>query len=237
MTKMGCDVVERERTRAATVLLSASAHMSPIPRFPVLLVALTGNIASGKSTVAARFASLGAHIIDADLLAREVVEPGTPALAEIVERWGRDILAPGGRLDRAALGSIVFADRSEREALNAIVHPRVEALRRQRVADARARGDRVIICDIPLLFEKGLDGAFDAVILVDASRSTRRARLMELRALSADAADQMIDAQMSAEQKRDGADYIIENNGTPAALGIRVDDVWQSLIRRECAHR
>ena len=234
---MGCDVVERERTRAATVLLSASAHMSPIPRFPVLLVALTGNIASGKSTVAARFASLGAHIIDADLLAREVVEPGTPALAEIVERWGRDILAPGGRLNRAALGRIVFADRSEREALNAIVHPRVEALRRQRVADARARGDRVIICDIPLLFEKGLDGAFDAVILVDASRSTRRARLMELRALSADAADQMIEAQMSAEQKRDGADYIIENNGTPAALGIRVDDVWQSLIRRECAHR
>ena len=234
---MGCDVVERERTRAATVLLSASAHMSPIPRFPVLLVALTGNIASGKSTVAARFASLGAHIIDADLLAREVVEPGTSALAEIVQRWGRDILAPGGRLNRAALGRIVFADRSEREALNAIVHPRVEALRRQRVADARARGDRVIICDIPLLFEKGLDGAFDAVILVDASRSTRRARLMELRALSADAADQMIDAQMSAEQKRDGADYIIENNGTPAALGIRVDDVWQSLIRRECAHR
>ena len=95
----------------------------------------------------------------------------------------------------------------------------------------------MIICDIPLLFEKGLDGAFDAVILVDASRSTRRSRLMELRALSADAADQMIDAQMSAEQKRDGADYIIENNGTPAALGIRVDHVWQSLVQRECAHR
>ena len=236
MTKMVCDVDERERTRAAAIPLSASSRMFPLPRFPVLLIALTGNIASGKSTVAARFASLGAHIIDADLLAREVVEPDTPALAEIVERWGRDILAPGGRLDRAALGRIVFADTSEREALNAIVHPRVEALRRQRVADARTRGDRVIICDIPLLFEKGLDGAFDAVILVDASRSTRRSRLMELRALSADAADQMIDAQLSAEQKRDGADYIIENNGTPAALGTRVDDVWLSLMQRERAH-
>ena len=106
---MGCDVVERERTRAAAVLLSASAHMSPIPRFPVLLIALTGNIASGKSTVAARFASLGAHIIDADLLAREVVEPGMPALAEIVARWGRDILAPDERLDRAKGGNCVMA--------------------------------------------------------------------------------------------------------------------------------
>ena len=233
---MGCDVVERERTRAATVLLSASAHMSPIPRFPVLLVALTGNIASGKSTVAARFASLGAHIIDADLLAREVVEPGMPALAEIVARWGRDILAPDERLDRVALRRIVFADASAREALNAIVHPRVEALRRQRVTDARARGERVIICDIPLLFENGLDGAFDAVILVDASRSTRHARLVERRSLSADAADQMIDAQMSAERKRDGADYIIENNDTPDALRARVDEVWQALVENDSAH-
>lgn len=201
----------------------------------MLLIALTGNIASGKSTVAARFASLGAHIIDADLLAREVVEPGMPALAEIVARWGRDILAPDERLDRAALRRIVFADTSARGALNAIVHPRVEALRRQRVTAARARGERVIICDIPLLFENGLDAAFDAVVLVDASRTIRHARLVERRSLSADAADQMIDAQMSAERKRDGADYVIENNDTPDALRARVDEVWQALIQRDSA--
>jgi dephospho-CoA kinase len=183
--------------------------------------------------VAARFASLGAHIIDADLLAREVVAPGMPALDEIVARWGKSMLTDDCHLDRGALRRIVFDDKVQREALNAIVHPRVEALRIQRVAEAQKGEAPIIIYDIPLLFEGGKDDAFDAIVLVDAPRSTRRARLTELRRLSPEQADQMLDAQMNAEHKRAKADYIIENDGTMEALFARVDEVWRALLARD----
>lgn len=202
----------------------------------MLLVALTGNIASGKSEVARRLAEHGAVIIDADVLAREVVEPGTPALAEIADRWGKRVLRPDGALDRGALRAIVFASAADRDALNAIVHPRVAMLRDARIAAARAAGAGVVVCDIPLLFETGGADRFDAVIVVHASAATRRARLLAHRTLTADDADRMIAAQLPTAQTRRLADYVIENEGTIADLTVQVDRLWESLARRAKQH-
>jgi dephospho-CoA kinase len=198
----------------------------------VLLVALTGNIASGKSTLAHRLASLGALVIDADVLAREVVEPGSPALDEIRERWGSAVFHADGSLDRQALGRIVFADEREREALNAIVHPRVEARRSVMLDEARARGELLVVSDIPLLFEAGLEKRFDVVVLVDAPRDVRRERLMARRGLSAVDAERMIAAQLPSESKRARADYVIENAGSVEELIARADELWSELLRR-----
>ena len=195
----------------------------------MLLVGLTGNIASGKSTVARRLAELGATVIDADLLAREAVAPGEPALAAIIERWGPGILAPDGSLDRAGLRTRVFSDAVELEALNSIVHPEVGERRDRLVAAAHARGDRVVVCDIPLLFERGLAADFDKVVLVDAPRDLRLDRLMRDRALATDEATRMIAAQMPAELKRARADIVIDNDGPHAALRARVDALWTDL--------
>src|SRR5687767_2525609 len=134
----------------------------------MLLVGLTGNIASGKSTVAQLLSERGATIIDADVLARRAVERGSAAFEAIVQRWGTSVLAPDGNLDRAALRRTVFGNPKELEALNGIVHPEVERLREARIADARQRGDRIVVCDIPLLFEKKLLDRFDRIVLVDA---------------------------------------------------------------------
>ena len=195
----------------------------------MMLVALTGNIASGKSTVARMLAARGATLVDADVLAREVVRAGTPAYDAIVERWGADVLAPDGVLDRAALRARVFADPDELEALNAIVHPEVGRLRDERVAEARARGARVVVCDIPLLFERNLADDFDVVILVDAPRPLRLERLVRDRALRATEAMAMIAAQMPAELKRARADFVIDNVGTTYELEREVDRVWREV--------
>ena len=144
----------------------------------MLLVGLTGNIASGKSTVARLLAERGATIIDADDLARRAVEPGSPALKAIVTRWGPQILLPDGALDRGALRHIVFNDPDALVALNRIVHPEVERLRAAAVAEARDRGDRIVVCDIPLLFEKKMVDEFNMVLLVDAPRSLRLERVV-----------------------------------------------------------
>lgn len=197
----------------------------------MLLVGLTGNIASGKSTVAELLARRGATIIDADVLARRAVEPGSNALRAIADRWGPGVIAADGTLDRAALRRIVFERPEEREALNAIVHPEVARLRDQEVAAARARGDRVVICDIPLLFETGLADAFDHVVLVDAPPAVRLQRLVRDRALGESEAKRMLAAQMPAEPKRARADFIIENDGDRRALESRVDAVWATLER------
>jgi dephospho-CoA kinase len=204
----------------------------------MLVVALTGNIASGKSTVAQRLAEHGAWLVDADVLAREVVAPGTPALQEIVERWGTALRRPDGSLDRGALRRIAFADESERLALNAIVHPRVEALRQQRVEQGRAAGAKIVVCDIPLLFESGRDrsDSFDAIILVTAPEPVRLARLTQTRALARDEAQRMIDAQMSEHEKRTRADIVIDNAGSRDALLAQVDALWDSLLARARSH-
>lgn len=204
----------------------------------MLVVALTGNIASGKSTVAQRLAEHGAWLVDADVLAREVVAPGSPALREIVERWGSRLQLPDGSLDRAALRRLVFADARERLALNAIVHPRVEALRQQRVEDGRAAGAEIVVCDIPLLFESERDrtGSFDAIILVTAPEPVRLARLMEIRALPRDEAQRMIDAQMPEHEKRARADVVLDNSGSRDALLAQVDALWHALLARSRSH-
>lgn len=195
----------------------------------MLTVGLTGNIAAGKSAVAARLAAHGAPIIDADLLAREAVAPGSAALATIAARFGPQMLAPNGSLDRAALREVVFRDATAREALNAIVHPEVARLRAAAVARLRASGAAIVICDIPLLFETGLDREMDRIILVDAPVGVRRERLMRDRGLSAGDADAMIAAQMPADRKRAHAHYVIENDGTREALDAQVDAVWTAL--------
>ena len=197
----------------------------------MLLIGLTGNIASGKSTVARLLSERGATIIDADVLARRVVEPGMPAFDEIVRRWGQEVVAPDGSLDRDALRRLVFSDHEQLEELNTIVHPEVAAYRDRLVNEARQRGDRLVVQDIPLLFERGLVDQFDRIILVDAPRPVRLERLMRERRLSETDAMDMITAQMPAELKRARADYLIENVGTVRELEERVSEMWQSLER------
>lgn len=197
-----------------------------------LHLALTGNIASGKSTVAALLAAHGATIIDADLLAREAVAPGSAGLDAVVERFGSRVLLADGTLDRAALRQIVFHNPALREALNAIVHPAVRRLRDAAVHAAEARGDRVIISDIPLLFEVGLEHAFDGVIVVDAPPAERLARMVRDRGLSAADAQAMIDAQWPSDRKRAGATWVIENDGTREGLAAQVEALWRSIAQR-----
>jgi dephospho-CoA kinase len=197
----------------------------------MLLVGLTGNIASGKTTVAQLLSERGATIIDADVLARRAVERGTQAYAAIVRRWGTSVLAPDEHLDRGALRRLVFANPKELDALNDIVHPEVERLRQQRIAEARDRGDRVVVCDIPLLFEKKMVDRFDRIVLVDAPRPLRLERLVSDRDLRETEAMDMIAAQMPAELKRARADFVIDNSGTLADLERRVNDVWTALLQ------
>lgn len=197
-----------------------------------LLVALTGNIASGKSAVSRLFAQRGATIIDADELAREAVEPGTAALAAIVARWGSGMLRSDGTLDRAALRGMVFGDADALRDLNAIVHPQVEVLRNRAIEEALAGGAEMIVCDIPLLFEKGMQDAFDAVVLVDAPEDERLRRLTTTRGLTQAEALAMMRAQLPSAPKRARADFVIDNSGTLDALEERADTVWDALLER-----
>ena len=203
----------------------------------MLLVGLTGNIGSGKSTVAQLLSERGATIIDADVLARRAVERGTTAFEQIVARWGHDVLSAEGHLDRGALRRIVFADHDQLEELNQIVHPEVERLRGRLVEQARKRGDRLVVCDIPLLFERHMTDKFQRIVLVDAHRGVRLERLVKDRGLSDAEAMDMIAAQMPAELKRARADFIIENDGTLTQLERRVQDVWAALANDAGAPR
>jgi len=196
----------------------------------MLLVGLTGNIGSGKSTVAQLLSERGATIIDADVLARRAVELGTAAYAAIVERWGTSILAADGLIDRAALRRIVFSEPQELEQLNSIVHPEVERMRAALVEQARQRGDRLVVCDIPLLFERRMTDGFDRIVLVDATRPVRLERLVRERGLRETEAMDMIVAQMPAELKRARADFVIDNVGTLTQLDQRVAEVWATLL-------
>ena len=195
----------------------------------MLVVGLTGNIASGKSTVAQLLVENGARLIDADLLARRAVEAGTPGLTAITERWGSAVLLPDGSLDRAALRRVVFRNRAELEALNAIVHPQVERLRQSDLAAARAQGATVVVCDIPLLFEAGLEKTVDRIVLVHAPDSVRLARLIERRQISSDEAKSMMASQLPAESKHARAHYVIENDGSLEVLRDRVNTMWAAL--------
>ncbi len=197
----------------------------------MLLVGLTGNIASGKSTVAKLFGRWGATLIDADVLARQAVDVGMPAYHAIVERWGEGVTAPDGLIDRRELRQRVFSDSEQLEALNAIVHPEVQRLRDELIDEARRRGDRLVVCDIPLLFERRLADQFDRIVLVDAPRPVRMERLVRDRGLEATEAMKMIASQMPAELKRARADYLIDNTGTLEELEARAREVWLALQR------
>lgn len=193
------------------------------------IVALTGNIAAGKSTVAQHWAARGAAVVDADVLAREAVAPGTPALAAIVRQFGEAILLPDGSLDRAALRRLVFADAAARTALNAIVHPEVIRRRDAAVRSAVERGAPLIVCDIPLLFETGTDRQFETIILVDAPDATRLERLVHDRGLSPADAQAMIDAQQPASGKRTRAHYVLDNVGPRDTLIAAADALYDQL--------
>ena len=198
----------------------------------MLNVGLTGNIAAGKSTVVDLFRSWGATIIDADQLAREAQAPGTEVLTAIARRFGADVLAADGSLDRATLRAKVIGDDVALSALNGIVHPAVQRRRSQLLEEARSRGDVLVINDIPLLFEALDPGQFDVVVLVDAPPSVRRARLRLLRGLSNAEADKMIAAQMPAERKRPRADYVIDNGESREELERRAREVFEALHQR-----
>lgn len=201
----------------------------------MLLVGLTGNIGSGKSTVAGLLSERGATIIDADVLARRAVEIGTPAHRAISARWGTSILATDGTVDRAALRRIVFSDPAQLEQLNAIVHPEVERMRAALVEEARVRGDTLVVCDIPLLFERRMTDDFERIVLVDAPRPVRLDRLVRERGLRETEAMDMIVAQMPAELKRARADFVIDNDGTLTGLDARVREVWRALQEQAAA--
>lgn len=194
-------------------------------------VGLTGNVASGKSSVAAVWAEHGATIIDADVLAREAVEPGTPGLERVREAFGESVMAGEG-LDRAALRRIVFADPAARSRLEAIVHPEVARLRDREEARLRERGVEIVVHDIPLLFEVGLENEFDMIVLVDAPRDARVKRLVRHRGLSAEEAREMIGAQLPSSAKRGRADIVLHNTGTLATLRGEAISVWHEIRRR-----
>jgi len=196
----------------------------------VLRIGLTGGIGSGKSEVSRLLAEHGAVVIDADVLAREVVEPGTPGLAEVVEAFGAGVLADDGSLDRAALGARVFGDDAARRRLEAIIHPRVRA----RAAEIEAAADpgAIVVHDIPLLVETGQGDAFDGVIVVDVPVEVQIERLVSEREMSANEAQGRISAQASRQQRAGAADWIVDNTGSLADLRSAVARVWKELSDR-----
>ena len=203
------------------------------------LIGLTGGIAAGKSVVAARLAELGAVHIDADRLAREVVEPGTPGLAAIAERFGPGVIAADGSLDRAALGAIVFTDPDARLALNAITHPAVKELGKQRMAEAEASDPHVIIVyDVPLLVEASQQSgyhAFDLIVVVQATIETRIHRMVELRGLTRDEAVHRLNSQASDAERLALADVVIDSDGTLEHTLEQTDALWARLLEAEAA--
>ncbi|MFR9727370.1 dephospho-CoA kinase [Streptomyces sp. MS19] len=194
----------------------------------MLSVGLTGGIGAGKSEAVRLLAGRGAVVVDSDRIAREVVEPGTPGLAAVVAEFGSGVLAPDGSLDRARLGGIVFADEERRRALNAIMHPLVA--RRSAELQAAAPPGAVVVHDVPLLAENGLAGRYDAVVVVDASERTRRARLLSTRGMTGQDADARMAAQASRAERLAIADFVLDNDGSLADLERQVSALWEKLI-------
>jgi dephospho-CoA kinase len=189
------------------------------------VLGLTGGIGSGKSVVAQMFARLGAAVIDADQLAREVVEPGQPALQEIATTFGPDVLLPDGHLDRPKLAGIIFADPAARAKLDAITHPRIQA-RMDEEIKARRAGQGILIVDIPLLYENDRTHSVERVVVVWVDPQTQLRRIRQRDGLSADAARQRIAAQMPLEAKRARADHVIDNSGTREDTRRQVEAIY-----------
>ena len=200
----------------------------------MLLVGLTGGIGSGKSTVARMLEERGAVVFDADLLAREAVEPGTPGHTAVLERFGADVLAPGGELDREALASIVFADPAARRDLEQIVHPEVRRLFAEG-SEAYHDTDRIVVFSAPLLVESGMHTAFEILVVVSATVATQIQRLMRQRGMSEPSIRARIDAQAPLEDKAAVADFLVDNEGTLAELQSQVERLWHDLSARAVA--
>ena len=200
----------------------------------MLLVGLTGGIGSGKSTVARLLEKRGAVVFDADLLAREAVEPGTPGHAAVMERFGADVLAPGGELDREALASIVFADPAARRDLEQIVHPEVRRLFAEG-SEAYRDTDRVVVFSAPLLVETGMHTAFEILVVVSATVATQIERLMRQRGMSEPSIRARIDAQAPLEDKAAAADVLVDNEGSLDELESQVEQLWNDLSARAVA--
>ncbi len=191
------------------------------------VIGLTGGISTGKSTVSAMLRALGAHVIDSDILARQVVEPGQPAFTEISARFPTVIKS--GSLDRAALGARIFAHEDDRAALNAIVHPRVREATAQAIAALEGQGVSLVVNDVPLLIENGLFASMNGVILVVAPIDVQRSRLMARNRLTQDQAQARIDAQLPLDEKRKHARWVIDNGGSLETTQKQVERVWREV--------
>ena len=199
----------------------------------MLLVGLTGGIGSGKSEVSRRLAALGAVVVDADKVAREVVQPGTPGLQQVVDAFGPQVLLADGSLDREGLGRIVFGDPEKLARLNGIVHPLVGERIAAIMADVeREHPDAVVVYDVPLLVENGLQDRYQAVVVVAAAPDTQLHRLVEQRGMTEADARARIAAQAPLEAKLAVADYVIDNDGDLGALDAAVEQVWRDLTER-----
>ncbi|QDG54214.1 dephospho-CoA kinase [Persicimonas caeni] len=194
-----------------------------------VIVGLTGGIASGKSTVANMMAELGARIIDADVIARKIVEPGEPAWEDIREAFGDEVLRDDDTLDREALGKVVFGDREARKKLESITHPRIGQRMMERAQQIRSEGHHWVIYDAALIVENGIHEWLDSLIVVAADRDVQIKRVMERDNMSHDEAVQRLDAQMPLEEKIAVADYVIDNNGTLQQTREQVEQIYQQI--------
>jgi dephospho-CoA kinase len=194
------------------------------------VIGLTGGIATGKSTVAAMLAARGAVVVDADVLAREVIAPGRAGYDEVVARFGHGIVGDDGELDRAALAAIVFADPAARADLEAITHPKIGAFMQARINAALASSAPLAVAEIPLLFERGRDAAFPETLLVYAPRAVQLLRMRQRNGWDAAAAQQRLDAQLPIEEKRARATWVIDNSGSLDATAGQVDAWWDDVV-------
>lgn len=197
----------------------------------MLLVGLTGGIGSGKSTAARMLRDLGAVVFDADVLAREAVAPGTGGHRAVVERFGADVLAPGGELDREALAAVVFADPAARRDLEAIVHPEVRRLFAEG-SEAYRDSDRVVVLSAPLLVETGMHSAFEVLVVMAVPEPVQVERLMRDRGMSEEEIRARMEAQAPLEDKAAVADILLDNEGSPEDLERQVDRIWGDLVAR-----
>lgn len=198
----------------------------------MIVVGITGTVGAGKSTVGRLFERWGAWRVDADELAREAVAPGSRALEEIRDAWGEAVLDEEGGLDRAALREVVFADPRARERLESIVHPEVRRLREERLREARDAGAEIVVAEVPLLLETGMEDEFDLVLVVDAPREDRLERVRSDRGVSADTFEAIEAAQWPAGRKRRAADLVVENDGSEEELEAAARRAWEAIRGR-----
>lgn len=197
----------------------------------MLRVALTGNVGTGKSSVARIWMEAGVPVVSADELAREVVAPGSEGLAEVRREFGEEVVAADGSLDRGAVRERVFGNAAARQRLEAILHPRIEALRRRWMEAREGEGADLVVAEIPLLFEVGLQGTFNVTVLVDAPRDVCLARIVRDRGLDEGVARRIMEAQIPPERKRGMADYVLDNDGTMEELRARALALLERLRR------